>query len=395
LFIAEIEDPEFNLLGWVVVHSLGSDGSCGGVRLYPDVGRHEVELLARAMTCKYSFFGKTMGGAKAGLRIGFDTSPAERSVMLTKFGEHIGPLIRSGLYYPWTDMNCNSEDLAYIYQGAGLKSVRKSESAYFTALSTFAGLLAVGERYKIPPEQWRVTVEGMGNVGKWLALEIGRLGGRLIGASTRIGAVKNENGINVKHMISLIKKTGDFWVQEKGDWEAISARDLFSLPMNLHVPCSRVNSITAEVADQLHCKFVVPAANVPCTPEGQVRLRQRDIKLLPDFVLNGGGIIGSSLRDLGHELNEIRTFFYTDFHEMIRRLLQEADQRQITPVELAQFEADKLYQRLWASGQKTPTYAKKIYRALVWRGLIPKRMLLSERKRALNQMVSDRFKSHG
>ena len=30
LFTAVIEDPEYELQGWVSIHSLGSDGSCGG-----------------------------------------------------------------------------------------------------------------------------------------------------------------------------------------------------------------------------------------------------------------------------------------------------------------------------------------------------------------------------
>lgn len=79
LFTCEIKIPEFDLTGWLCIHSIGQHGACGGIRLYPDVTKEEVELLAKAMTYKYCFCGYTVGGAKAGVTIPFSACNQERS----------------------------------------------------------------------------------------------------------------------------------------------------------------------------------------------------------------------------------------------------------------------------------------------------------------------------
>lgn len=101
LFTAEINDPKFNLQGWIVIHSIGSRGSCGGVRLYPVVTKKEVQLLAKAMTYKYCFYEMQLGGAKAALTLPFDADPPDRTALLIKFGEHLAPLIKARIYWPW------------------------------------------------------------------------------------------------------------------------------------------------------------------------------------------------------------------------------------------------------------------------------------------------------
>ena len=392
LFIAEVKDLAFELQGWVVVHSLGFEGSCGGVRLYPNVNREEVKLLAKAMTYKFCFYERTMGGAKAGLRLPFDIPPAERAIKLRKFGEHISPLLRSNIYHPGIDMNSTSDDLMHIYLGAGIKISRTlGDSAYFAALSTFSGVIAAAEYYQIAPEQCKITIEGLGNVGKYLAIEIDRWGGKLIGASTRCGAVANLNGINVKEIIKYLEKCNDFWVKEKGNWEIISKEQLFSLPMNVHVPCARVHSVTERVAKDLNCRVIVPAANVPCTSDGEIKIDAKGIKLLPDFVINGGGIIGTGLSDLGSSDDAIRHLFFKDFKEMVKRLLKLSDIDQTTATRLASLESHKNFRNLWVSGRKTPKFGVKIYKALEWRGLIPKRFILKKKVSKINCSVRKKF----
>ena len=392
LFVAEIKDPAFELQGWVAVHTLGTQGSCGGVRLYPDVSREEVELLARAMSYKYCFHEITMGGAKAGVRLPFDTPLADRATILRKFGEHIGPLIRSRIYRPWTDMNCSADDIMHIYQGAGIrKSAPPGNSAYFTALSTFAAVIAAAEYYQIEPEQCKITIEGLGNVGKYLAIEIERWGGKLIGASTRIGAVANLKGLDVKQILKTLEKSNDFWVKENGDWETISKEQLFSLPMNIHIPCARVHSVTERVVKDLNCRAIVPAANVPCTPDAELKINEKGIKLLPDFVVNSGGTFGPGLSGLGSSDDEIRNLFFKDFKEMVGRLLKLTDINQTSATRLASLECHRNFRSLSMSGRKKTKRDKGIFRSLMRRVRIAKKIVLKKRTIKINRIIRERF----
>jgi glutamate dehydrogenase/leucine dehydrogenase len=384
LFVAEVKDPEFGLQAWLAVHSLGFY-SCGGVRLYPDVSREEAELLAKAMTYKYCFHGITeRGGAKAVVQLPFDMPASDQAMVLRKFGEHIGPLVRLNIYYPWTDMNSSPDDIMHIYQGAGIKGNRPSHSDYGAAMSTFAAVMAAAEYYRIRPEQCMITIEGLGKVGKYLAVEISRWGGKLIGASTRVGAVANLRGLDVKEILQTSEKCNDFWVKEKRNWEILRREDLFSLPMNIHIPCARVHSITEKVVTNLNCRIIVPAANVPCTSEAEVKIHEKGIKLLPDFVVNSGGIIGYG----SNSDDEIRKRFTNDFKEMIERLLRLSESKQTPPSVLASLECHKNFRYLWMAGREGTRLRRRVFRAFKYR-IVPGN--LKKKRSKINRSIREKF----
>lgn len=391
-FTAEIEDSDAGLRGWLVIHSVGRYGSCGGVRLYPDVSREEAAILARVMTYKYCFHNLKFGGAKAVIQMPFDIAAEERVRILEKFGEHIGPLIRAKVYLPWTDMNCSVDDIMHIYNGAGIQdSVRPGNSSYYTALSTHASLVAAAKYFKLSAQQCRVTIEGLGNVGRYLAAEIGRWGGKIVAASTRVGGVVNLNGLNIEKIIENAKEFGDFWVKQEGEWDCVARDELFSVPMDIHVPCARIHSISGDVGKVLGCKVVVPAANCPCTIEGKKEVRSKGIKLLPDFVVSSGGIVGPGLSRLGCLDNDIRQLFLTDFRQMIDRLLRLSDERQTSCLELARAQAQKNYRSLWLSGREKPRQRKDIFKILKQKVRSRRKSAAQRRLSEIRRILGDRF----
>ena len=68
----------------------------------------------------------------------------------------------------------------------------------------------------------------------------------------------------------------------------IDKNTILNLPCDILVPAAIGGVITEENADQLDCKFVVEAANGPTTPDGDAKLRERGITVLPDIYTNGG-----------------------------------------------------------------------------------------------------------
>lgn len=82
-----------------------------------------------------------------------------------------------------------------------------------------------------------------------------------------------------------------FMVYELFHWCAATKIDqasLLTLPCDILVPAAIGGVITEKNADDLQCKFVVEAANGPTTPEGDLKLRERGITVLPDIYTNGG-----------------------------------------------------------------------------------------------------------
>jgi len=388
--VCEINDPQYDLLGWLVIHTVGARGCCGGIRIYPDITKVEIELLAKAMTYKYCMCKYTLGGAKAGIRIPFDIDKQKRAAILERFGQHIAPLIRSRIYYAWTDMNCSVEDLKCIYKGAQkIMKVCPADSAYFTAMTTFSALLAVRDQLAIPAPQCKVTIEGFGRVGGHLAREIAKSGSKVIGLSSLHGAVCNPDGIDIESATEAKRRFGDAWVLQKGDWAQIRTDQIYSLDMDIHIPCARTYLLTAEKAMHIACKAVVPAANEPCTHEAEDVLFSKGVKLLPYFAVNLGGITGSGLAALGAEDSHIRELFLKEHCEMISRLLQLSEQKQMSPVRLAAVEAGKYYPILAGSFFSTETRSVRFKKLRV--PFRPSQKQLLKEKFAT---IRDAFNSH-
>lgn len=392
LLTAEVSDDEFGYKGWVVIHAVGADGACGGVRLYPDVSKTEVQLLAHAMTHKYAFFGKEMGGAKGGYQMPFDLPWAERKRALNTLGRHLEPLMNDYLYHPWTDMNSSAVDLEQIFIGAGMEMNGIVDSSYHTALSTFSGILAAAEYMELAPEECTITIEGYGNVGTHLGTEIRNWGGKLIGCATRKGAVANPKGLDIARINELQSQHGDDWVKHSGAWDALAVDELHRLPMKIHVPCARVHSITKSVASELSADAIVPAANVPCTPDAQALLESKGIVLLPDFIINGGGITGSSLGDLGEPDESVRRVFTQDFRDMLVRLLKLAESQKKSTRALAVKVAECNYSSIVESAHREVSLHGKLIRSLQDRHILPQGKRGHQEARRLLGVINQVFR---
>jgi glutamate dehydrogenase/leucine dehydrogenase len=83
-------------------------------------------------------------------------------------------------------------------------------------------------------------------------------------------------------------------VAEFDKGEAISNTDLWSTPCDWLIPAALGSVISREKnAASVNCKVVVEAANSPVTPVGEKILEDRGITVLPDMLVNAGGVVVS------------------------------------------------------------------------------------------------------
>ncbi len=359
-YVVEAAEPAIGLMGWVAVHTQGPRGSCGGVRLCPDVRREEVVALARAMAYKYGFCEMELGGAKAGVVIAQGIKAGERAFLLRRFGQRIAGLLRTGLYRPWTDMGCASADVRLIYEGAGISMTADlPNTAYATAVAVSQAVQATAEHLRLQAGRCRVVIEGLGAVGRQLARELSDWGAVIVGASTVHGAAINERGLDIERVLQAAQTRGDAWVTEAGPWQCTERSALFAVETDVFVPCARVGTLDEPRARALRCRAVVPAANVPLTPEGRVVVEQRGIPVLPDFVVNSGGIIGGRVAG-DHDL--LRMLFRGPFRAMIGRMITAAERTGVSMTELAKREAEAGYRAVGRRAGAPPDLADKVRR---------------------------------
>jgi len=251
------------------------------------------------------------------------------------------------LYQPWPDLNCGSEDVQAILTGAGLPAPQHPDTSYYTALTVFGALAATARFLDLQPSSCRISIEGMGRVGTHLARQVAEWGGRLAAVSTIEGTLANPEGLDPAALAAAREERGDALVAQPGNWERLPRGDLFSVPADILVPCARVGSIDAEVAKRLDIRALVPAANAPCTEEAEAELARKGAIVLPDFICNSGGVMGTRLAQLGVSAHRVRELLVDELGSMVANALACSEKRGISPADLAREVAEKRHaQRL-------------------------------------------------
>jgi glutamate dehydrogenase (NAD(P)+) len=135
----------------------------------------------------------------------------------------------------------------------------------------------------------RVAVQGFGAVGKHAARFLSQKSCVLVACSDSSGTLASPSGLDVSALISL-KNTGkpvtDLPCGDKAGTEAI-----IDIPCDIWIPAARPDVLNKENAGRLKARIVAQGANIPCTPEAEAILESRGILVLPDFVVNAGGVI--------------------------------------------------------------------------------------------------------
>jgi len=134
-------------------------------------------------------------------------------------------------------------------------------------------------------------VQGWGNVGS----AVGRLlqvhGTTIRAVADAEGAVADPAGID---SFALTE-----WVVEHGtvvgypNAKPVEPEEFWAVDSDIVVPAALENQVTAEVAAQLTGRVVVEAANGPTTLEAEEVLTERGIDVLPDILVNAGGVVVS------------------------------------------------------------------------------------------------------
>lgn len=363
LMTVEASDPRTGLKAWVCVHSYSRDGASGGMRCVPDVSREEVQLLARAMTHKYSIFGIELGGAKAGLQVPYDATPDEKKLRVQDAARHFSPMVHSNLWSPWLDMNFTGADLAAFYAAIGIAfAPSPSGSSFRTALSTAVTLDAVLSHFRLEPGRTRIALEGFGNVARYLAPMLIERGATLVGATNRLGGVYNPSGLDLNEVLKSVEVHGEKWVSQQGRWDPIDKGDIFRLPCEIFMPSARTHSIDGATARAMETKILHPIANVPCTDEALAVLDSRGIVYMPDYVVNGGGVCGHVLQGAAPGALEPAMPFITRFQRMVGRLLKASDSTGKTVRTLANAAAGYHYASLAGARDETLPILNRVAR---------------------------------
>lgn len=296
--------------GYRVQHN-GARGPCkGGVRYHPEADEAEVLGLATTMTWKTALLDIPFGGAKGGVQVrARDLSQRELEALTRQFTRRIALFLGPYRDIPAPDMNTNPQVMAWMLDEYSAKygytpaAVTGKPIALGGSLgreeATGRGAMIIMQSYGrdagIPIKGGRVVIQGFGNVGAHLALFLHEQGAKVVAVSDVNGGLHNENGLDVpslfEHTYIRRKPVAEF---DGGDTMSDADDEIWKVSCDWLVPAALGSVITKEKnANTIDCKVVVEAANSPTTPIADKILEARGIQVLPDFLVNAGGVVVS------------------------------------------------------------------------------------------------------
>ena len=297
--------------GYRVQYS-SSRGPCkGGLRYSTDVDINIVKTLAALMTWKSAVVNIPFGGAKGAICCDPSHLSREELKRITRrYTAMILPLIGPEKDIPAPDINTNDEVMGWImdtysmFKGYSVPGVVTGKPLEIGGTLGRQGATGRGVVYiinDIAPllgfslVNAKIAVQGFGKVGSILAQLLAHQGSKIIAVCDISGGVYRKSGLDIDDLIKYVndnpRKTINGY-KAPGVTE-FPKEEIFYFPVDLFIPAAKENQITASVAKKLNAKIIAEAANGPTLVEADEILESRNIIVIPDILVNAGGLVVS------------------------------------------------------------------------------------------------------
>lgn len=328
--------------GYRVQHNGARGPYKGGVRFHPKADLDEVRALAMLMTYKCALMDLPFGGAKGGVMCDpTKMSETELNRLTRAYTQHIGMVLGISRDIPAPDMGTNAQTMAWMMDAYGQrygytpgivtgKPVELGGS-YGRDQATGRGVAICMREYAVleraDPRDLKIVIQGYGNVGSWTARVARDLGFTIVGVSDVKGGIFNPDGFDIAALDKWFAVAGSVAGFEPS--EPVTNDDLLELECDYLVPAALGEVVTGENAGRIRARAIIEGANHPVTPEADAVLAARKIPVLPDILVNAGGVTVSYFEwtqniqqfrwPLETVLAELEKKMVATFHELMAR----------------------------------------------------------------------------
>ncbi len=328
--------------GYRVQHNGARGPYKGGVRFHPKADLDEVRALAMLMTYKCALMDLPFGGAKGGVMCDpLHMSEQELNRLTRAYTQHIGMVLGISRDIPAPDMGTNAQTMAWMMDAYGQrygytpgivtgKPVELGGS-FGRDQATGRGVATCMREYalieKANPRDLTVVIQGYGNVGSWTARVASEMGFKIVAVSDVKGGIHNPEGLDIAALDKWFAVAGSVAGFEPS--EPVTNDQLLELPCDYLVPAALGEVITGENAPDIRARAIIEGANHPVTPSGDEVLAKRGIPVLPDVLVNAGGVTVSYFEwtqniqqfrwPLETVIAELEKKMVATFHELMAR----------------------------------------------------------------------------
>ncbi|MDU1910343.1 Glu/Leu/Phe/Val dehydrogenase [Fusobacterium sp.] len=280
----------------------------GGIRFHQNVNADEVKALSMWMSIKCQVTGIPYGGGKGGITVDpSELSQRELEQLSRGWVRGMFRYLGEKMDIPAPDVNTNGQIIAWMQdeynklageQTIGVftgKPLSYGGSAGRNEATGFGVAVTMRETFKALGKDLAkatVAVQGFGNVGKFSAKNVIKLGGKVVAvAEFEKGkgafAIYKAEGFTFEEL-EAAKTEGS--LTKVADSKEITMEEFWALDVDAIAPCALENAITAKEAELIKALLICEGANGPVTPEADEILYKKGIIVTPDILTNAGGV---------------------------------------------------------------------------------------------------------
>jgi glutamate dehydrogenase (NAD(P)+) len=350
--VLQVYDPDTGMKGVLVIDNTSKGPGKGGIRFAPSVTPLEVFRLARTMTWKCAASGLPFGGAKGGIIA--DPNKVDRVSWMKSFAKMIRPYCPSQ-YIAATDVGTTELDMAiFAHEIGDMRACTGKPSelggiphelgttgyGVSVALQTAFDILKELKIIQLSKSQTRVVIQGFGNVGSFAARFLDQNGIKVVGVSDVSGFIysKDKNGLNIPKLMKDMKGKAKLSDLKDYEYDLRDKDEIFEIDLDIFIPAAMGGVINNKTAPKLlgnGVKMVVEAANIPTTVDACEYLYKNKIWIIPDFLANAGGVIGSFVEYQGRTEKEAFDLIEYKITKNIKEVLTEAIMKEENPRKIA------------------------------------------------------------
>ncbi|KAG0167429.1 glutamate dehydrogenase [Apophysomyces sp. BC1034] len=331
-FPIEVGDGKFEVIqGYRAQHSRHRLPVKGGIRYSEHVDLEEVEALASLMTYKCAVVDVPFGGAKGGIKIDPKRYTEDQLERITRRytmelcqKKFIGP----GIDVPAPDVGTGPREMTWIMdtyrqfniddvnaagcvtgkplsQGGVRGRTEATGLGVYYGIREFLGYEEVQKRTGLSGKikGTSVIVQGFGNVGYYAAKFFENNGAKVIGVGERDVSIYDPEGLNVEQLFKHHRSTGSFRDFSTTAQIIEDPAKILEMECDILIPAALERQIGMRNVDRIKAKLVGEGANGPLTPAAHEALEKRGVVVIPDLLLNAGGVTVSYfewLKNLSH-----------------------------------------------------------------------------------------------
>ena len=406
--VLQVYDPDTGMKGVLVIDNTSTGPGKGGIRFAASVTPAEVFRLARTMTWKCASAGLPFGGAKGGIIA--DPNKVNQVEWIKSFAKMIRPYCPLQ-YIAATDVGTTELDMAVFAHEIGdmractgkpqelggipheLGTTGYGVSvALRTTLDFLKDIKRRGLKASKPVidltsyldtkiSDIKVVIQGFGNVGSFTAKFLNDLDIKVVGVSDVSGFVYDDKGLDIPQLMQEMKdksKLSDLLIdnnkqqQQHPSYDILDKDEIFNVDSDIFIPAALTGVINDKTAPSLlknNVKIIVEGANIPTTPSADQYLVDNNVLIIPDFLANSGGVIGSFVEYQGRTEKEAFDLIEYKITNNVKRALynslsltyQENDTSQLNVRKVAMETAKQIVYRAMLLRKGSISVAREAY----------------------------------